>query len=282
MDDASNTNGSTGAAYSPDQNIAMNAEWLATVSHELRSPLMAIKGYVDLLLQYEDRLLDGERREFLQEISKGSNHIASVLDSFLILARFETGDVHVHLEPVDLLQLLQQVLLKFSESIGDEAGTVQRSIHILTEFDTHTVEDPQDSIIMMADRGLLQVMLMQLLDNAHKYSPTTASIDIGLGLNTAAQWRTLVPEQASAHIESSQQMMVEIRIQDYGIGIPAHYHDAIFQRFYRVDMNLTRDVAGLGLGLTICQYIVTLHRGIIWVESLPDVGSTIHVLLPVQ
>lgn len=282
MDDTSNTNSSSGAAYSPDQNIAMNAEWLATVSHELRSPLMAIKGYADLLLHYEDRFSDGERREFLQEISKGSNHIASVLDRFLTLARFETGDVHVHLEPVDLLQLLQQVLHNFSESIGDEAGAVQRSIHIPTKFATHTVGDPQGPIVMMADRSLLQVMLMQLLDNAHKYSPVTAPIDIGLGLNTAAQWRTLVPEQAAAHIESSQQMMVEIRIQDYGIGIPAHSQEAIFQRFYRVDMNLTRAVAGLGLGLTICQYIVTLHRGIIWVESLPDVGSTIHVLLPVQ
>ncbi|GCE11614.1 sensor histidine kinase [Tengunoibacter tsumagoiensis] len=283
MDDTSKTNSFFGSATSPDQALMMNAEWLATVSHELQSPLMVIQGYVQLLLRHEDHLSDEERHEFLQEIDKKSTHMISLLDRLLMLARFEAGDIYAHLEPIDLVQLIQQTILKFSEGINRNVSTVHRSINLLPRPDEG--KDQSDTILLMADKRLLQEMFMQLLDNAHKYSSITVPIEIGIDIKPAAQWKTLVPDQISTSIEATPQMMVEIRIRDYGIGIPARHHDAIFQRFYRVDMKLTRKVAGLGLGLTLCQHIVTLLGGIIWIESLPDTGntgSTIHVLLPVQ
>jgi two-component system phosphate regulon sensor histidine kinase PhoR len=90
-----------------------------------------------------------------------------------------------------------------------------------------------------------------------------------------------IPPQIRTQLSGGKdQQLVELSIQDHGIGIPIADHERIFERFERVDMQLTRQVTGLGLGLTMCKYIVALHHGAIWVESTLNEGSTFHVLFP--
>ncbi|MBV9615240.1 MAG: sensor histidine kinase [Ktedonobacteraceae bacterium] len=154
--------------------------------------------------------------------------------------------------------------------------------------------NPTDAApLLQADRRLLREALDHLLENAVLYSPEGGRIDVGLRTKEADEVYLLSQKLAQtsvAHrrsvvfpsLESEYQPMVEIWIQDHGIGIAAPHLEQIFQRFYRVDTSLTREVNGLGIGLAICKQVVELHGGLLWVESEVGRGSTFHVLLPMN
>jgi Osmosensitive K+ channel histidine kinase len=160
--------------------------------------------------------------------------------------------------------------------------------------------DPLSGDIIYANIDLkyMQKALLYLLDNAIKYSSAPGTIDFSVRLlpatnrytaHIANNQVTTAGESAAprnAYAQSfdetlSQPRLIEINIQDHGIGIESDQLEHIFERFYRVDRNLTREVNGLGIGLTICKYIIELHHGTIWVDSEPGNGSIFHILLPV-
>ena len=257
----------------------LNAEWLAGVSHELRSPLAAIKGYASLLLRHEGKLAAEERREFLYAISESSDRITQLLDSFLELAHLEASEVQLHLASLDMVQLVQEVIARVSSEAQSNSNGSTSSSRITFRQEAETLSAPAPCIIQ-ADRLLIQRMIIHLLDNAQKYSAQDALINVTITLYAQAR-QIRLPARLLSQLEG-QQPVVELRIQDQGIGILPQDHERIFERFQRVDTNLTREVAGLGLGLTICKRIVDLHHGLIWVESMLGSGSTFHVLLPTR
>jgi signal transduction histidine kinase len=151
---------------------------------------------------------------------------------------------------------------------------------------TESKEEKQETALLIAgDHRLLRVLLDHLLENAVHYSPAPTPIEVGLGVrrheavltSLKQQWRDMA---ADLEVPPSSGGWVEIWVKDEGMGMAPEQLSRIFERFYRVDRSLTRQVNGLGLGLTLCQYIVRLHGGLIWAESAPGLGSTFHVVLP--
>lgn len=261
-------------AFTP---YALNAEWLASLSHELRSPLTAIQGYTSILLRYKGRISSEECQEFLQAISEGSGRIATVLDRFLDIANLEAGNIQLHLHPVDMVQLVREVLLIAKQ----ESSNTNLAVTFKQERDPALPQD-QNLFVINADASLMVKMLMQLLDNAQKYSTVPTPIEVTLSCTFLSQRLLQIPPRIRTQLPGHDQRLVELSIQDHGIGIPIADHERIFERFERVDTQLTREVSGLGLGLTICKYIVALHHGAIWVESILGQGSTFHMLFPAE
>lgn len=276
-------------------NELLKAELLATVSHELRSPLASVKGYTTTLLRHDQQISPEERHEFLVAISSASTRLETIVNRLLEVSELETKTVPFEPAPVNLIHLVQEALTSARRFAGDEASSREETkrpaptytLHIEQEYDV----TPNDGLIIQGDRRLLRNLLDHLLENAMHYSPPDGKIEVGL--------RALQHQEALAALEQQWQQegptvmalpspnhrsvpLMEIWIKDMGSGIAPEYLQHIFDRFYRVDMSLTRDVNGLGLGLSICKSIVELHGGIIWVESEVGRGSTFHVLLPQQ
>lgn len=254
-----------------------NAEWLANLSHELRSPLAAIQGYVTLLLRHETRITPEEHHEFLEAIAEGSNRMASVLDSLLDAASLEMGTISFHPISFDLLQLIYNILAEERQKYPESTISL-----LLKNKNTALISEQPHHYMILGDRLLIQKMLLQLLNNACKYTSTLPSITITLAPQAPDQQTKPVPARIHTYIQEHQQSLLQLSIQDEGIGIPSEDYERIFERFERVDMQLTSPVSGLGLGLTMCKYIVELHDGVIWVESLPNQGSVFQIIFPTE
>jgi len=264
------------------QPTALNAEWLASLSHELRSPLTAIQGYASILLRHQDRISPEERQEFHQAIFDSSKRMVSDLDRFLDIANLESGLVQLHPLPVDIGQLVQEVILVEQQVCPDN----NVPLTLKQEIDPSPLEEEEPhQFVINADATLIRKMLIQLLDNAKKYSAPCTPIEITLSCTSLGQRLTQIPPNMRTQMFADnglEQTLVELSIQDHGIGIPIADCESIFERFERVNMQLTREVTGMGLGLTMCKHIVALHHGAIWVESTLGEGSTFHVLFPTE
>lgn len=266
----------------------LKAELLATVSHELRSPLAAIKGYAATLLRHEHRIAREERHEFLVAINEASDRLATLVDRLLEMSQLDTETVTIERSPVNLVHLIREAIYVAEERL--QAGTFpiqkQCTINLLLEDGYEKLAS--DEPVIQADYRRLREVFDNLLENALIYSPEDGVVEVAVhplvASLQAAREQTVsagycagVPGLLSMQ---EKQEMVEICVRDNGKGIPAEHLESIFERFYRVDTRLTREVGGLGLGLTICKRIVELHGGAIWVESVVGRGSTFHVWLP--
>jgi len=215
-------------------------DFVANVSHELRTPVTVIKGYAETLL---DGALttDPERAAvFLEKIHCHAGRLASLIGDLLILSELESGLTPPEASPVAIgpvvdhvCELLEERVLSKKISIVQPAGGVAGQV--------------------LAERAKLEQVLVNLLDNAIKYTPENGSISI-----------------SSTETEG----MVTVAVSDTGIGIPDKDHPRIFERFYRVDAARSREQGGTGLGLAIVKHIVQLYGGSVSVESRPGKGST--------
>ncbi|MDQ2717226.1 MAG: HAMP domain-containing histidine kinase [Chloroflexota bacterium] len=267
----------------------LKAELIGTVNHELRTPLAAIKGYAATLLRHERRLTHDERHEFLLTINEASDRLEVIIERLLEMSELEAGSIRINNVPVDLAHLALEAM-----AFAEQQGSKQESERFTF---TLRLEDaggqPAKTVPpILGDPRRLHEVLHNLLENAMKYSPNGGGIAIVLrpimsqevyspgliGLHPAD-----VPAGEEHLPPPSPQVrpMLEVRVQDSGMGIPAEHLERIFERFHRVDTRLTREVNGLGLGLAICKGIVSLHHGIIWAESEAGNGSIFHVWLPV-
>jgi signal transduction histidine kinase len=256
------------------------AELLATVSHELRSPLASIKGYTATLLRHERRISRVERHEFLVAIQEASNRLELIIDRLLEMSQLETGAIQIASSAVDVVRLVREAITVTQQRISSHASDhVSFHLHLKDGAGRLTEEEP----LIKADPRRLREVLDHLLENAINYSPEGGAIDVilhpvpeGLVHEVRAESTIAGP---SANITRH---MLEICVCDHGVGIPPEHLERIFDRFHRVDTRLTRETSGLGLGLTICKYLVELHEGLIWAESCPAGGSAFHVWLPLE
>ena len=237
----------------PHESSRLESEFLAIVSHELRSPLAAIKGYAATLRRHGQRLGRAERDEFLQAIDEASDRLEQLISRMMELARLEAGTLVPQPVPVDCVQLVREALAAAEYRWG--------SYPPVAPSQTYTFELPSQVTMppALADLRLQREVLDIVLENTVKYSPDGGAIRVTLDTDGD---------------------MLTIAIRDHGIGIPPDHLERIFDRFHRVDTRLTREVGGAGLGLAICKRIMALQGGDIWAESEPDVGSTFYMTLP--
>jgi PAS domain S-box-containing protein len=225
----------------------MKSEFLSTAAHELRTPMASIYGFAEVLLTQE---LDVEaQQEFLAIIHKQSELMASILNELLDLARIEArkGKDFVF-EPTLVQALVEQVVHGFKPPAGRAAPTLVGT---------------GAQLLMLADHKKAQQAILNVLSNAYKYSPAGGSVQIEL-------------LERVADLAAVRQ--VGIRISDHGIGMTQAQLARVFERFYRADSS--GKVLGTGLGMSIVQEIVTLHRGKIDVESTIGQGTTVTLWWP--
>jgi heavy metal sensor kinase len=215
----------------------------ADASHELRTPLTAIRsvGEVSLRRPGDEKYYRDVIGSMLEETSR----LTRLVDSLLTMSRADAGRVQLHLAEVCLLDLVR------------ESAAL---LEVLAEEKEQTLQVEGDALLtVMADRTILRQALVNLIDNAVKYSPVDGSILI--------------------HVANSQQNAV-IEVQDSGPGIPPEHRSRIFERFYRVDKARTRAEGGTGLGLSIAEWAVAVHGGTIEVQCEPGPGSIFRIRLP--
>lgn len=212
--------------------------FIADASHELRTPLTAIRGNADLMT-----IAPPEERDLcLAAIRRESERMTRLVSDLLLLAEADVAEQPVHMQPVNLSVVLTDVYRSTLVVAGDR-------VDVLLECN--------DTVEVMADPDRVKQLILNLADNAVKFTPEGGSVTLSLR-----------GEPQGATVE----------VSDSGIGIPAEDQQAIFERFYRVEESRAR--RGSGLGLAICAWIVAAHGGSISVRSKPDMGSTFTVYLP--
>jgi signal transduction histidine kinase len=247
------------------------SELLATLGHELRTPLAAIKGYSSMLLRQDERLTPAERQAYLQVIQEAGQRLETLTTRVLDLTSLETGTFQVRPSSVDMLVVTRDVLAAVQQQLSE---TQRDRLRFYLHVRDRAKQEIQDVPPVKGDRRALRTVMEHLLENAVRFSPDGGRIDVIIQL--------VAPERAAHLLDAAQaaRSWLEICVCDYGLGIPETDLARIFERFYRVDRSLTREVNGLGLGLAICHRLVALHQGQIWAESCSAGGSAFHLWLP--
>ncbi len=230
-----------------DQLDRMKDEFVLTASHELRSPLTSVQGFAELLMMDRDSLT-ARQIETVEIILANCRHLVRLLNDLLDLARSDAGRLAIRPRPTDLTPLIEDVVRTMR---GQTEGANQK----LTE----RIEPGLPRVNVEGDR--IRQILVNLVTNAHEYSPEHASIEV------------------SARVADAS---VVISVTDNGPGIPSHHVEHIFERFTRGDAGLTQRVGGTGLGLAISKSLVELHGGTISVDSTVGKGSTFRISLPLS
>ena len=235
------------------------ADFISTASHEMRTPVAAIEGYLALALNDKVAKVDQKAREYLVKAHQSTQHLGTLFQDLLTSAKAEDGRLVNHPVVVEMSAYLQQItdglrfaaekkglLMDFTVGVGGNNDIVNNGKVVTPLYYTHI--DP--------DR--MREVITNLFDNAVKY---TEAGKITMGL-------------------TGDKDVVQFFIRDTGNGIPAADIPHLFQKFYRVDNSSTRTIGGTGLGLFICKKIVELYHGRIWVESPGGKGSTFYINIP--
>jgi signal transduction histidine kinase len=228
-----------------DQLETMKDEFVLTASHELRSPLTSVQGFAELLMLEREKL-NPKQADTVEIILDNTRHLVRLLNDLLDLARSDAGRLTIKPAPIEVSALVEDAV-RTMRSQTESAGQALRQ----------EVEPGLPRVEVDKDR--IRQVLVNLLTNAHEYSPKGASIEV-----------------TAAHRNGE----VELAVSDNGPGMAEDQVEHIFERFTRGDAGLTQHVGGTGLGLAISKSLVELHRGSIEAESTPGQGSTFRVRLP--
>ena len=223
----------------------LKAEFIATASHELRTPLAAVYGAAQTLRRHDFALDDAGRGRFISLIVDESEHLARIVNQILLANQLEVGRLDLVTEPFEAADLLERVV--------DAARTYAPS-GIMFDVQAANSVPP-----VAADRDRARQILVNLVENAIKYSPGGGRIELGVE-----------PVDGT----------VRFRVADEGMGIPTDEQTRIFEKFYRLDPAMTQGIGGTGLGLYICRELVERMGGRIWLKSDEGKGSTFFFELP--
>jgi signal transduction histidine kinase len=221
----------------------MKDEMLSAVSHEMRTPLTAMLGFVEYLL--ENEVEPQQTREFLRTVHRETERLSELISNFLDLQRLQAELENYSFEELHVLLLLSETVQLFAKA--------SRKHPVVLDC-------PADLPLVRGDNKRLQQVLKNLLTNAIRYSPEGGQVTVGA---------------------RQEGQMITIFVQDQGMGIPHQALNRIFDRFYRVDDSARRIPGGIGLGLALVREVIRAHGGTIWVESALGKGSTFYFTLPV-
>jgi two-component system phosphate regulon sensor histidine kinase PhoR len=224
----------------------VRTEFVANVSHELRTPLTAIQGYLETLL--DGALEEREHaRKFLEIVFRHTERLGRLTDDLTDLSNIELGKVSLRLEPTSVAEIADSVVAIISPRAS--GGQVKVDARL-----------PEDLPDVLADRDRLAQILINLVDNAVKYTPKGGQVTVEGRVDAAG--------------------MVEVTVRDTGVGIPKADLPRLTERFYRVDKARSRDLGGTGLGLAIVKHLVLAHGGELDIESELWKGTSVRFTLP--
>ena len=248
----------------------VRTEFVANVSHELRTPLTSIRGYLETLL--EGGLEDREHaRPFLEVIHKHTERLGRLLDDLLDLSNLELGKIALNWRPMSLAEVVESVMAIY----GPQA--TKQEIALRAEL-------PHDLPGVLADRDRLAQILINLLDNGLKFTPSGGTVTVTARLVPSFEFRvpSSEPKTRNSKLETaSVSELVEIAVEDTGVGIPSQDLPRITERFYRVERARSRELGGTGLGLAIVKHLVKAHGGELAIESQLNQGTTVRFTLPI-
>lgn len=235
------------------------ADFISTASHEMRTPVAAIEGYLALAMNDKVVKIDDKARGFLEKAHDSTKHLGKLFQDLLTSAKAEDGRLTNHPRTVEMGQFMTDL----TDSLKFTATNKGLGIEFVLGAEDSIIDASSTAVVkplyyVHVDPDRLREVITNLFDNAVKY---TESGKISLGLTGDAN-------------------IVQIRVRDTGPGIPAEDISHLFQKFYRVDNSVTRTIGGTGLGLFICRKIVEMYNGRIWVDSKVGEGSTFYINLP--
>jgi signal transduction histidine kinase len=225
----------------------LRREFLANITHDLRTPLTSLQGYLETLPMKEGTLTPEEQRNYLLIAIKRSDQLGKLVSELFELAKLDSPDVQVRFEPFSLDELIQDILQKLQLTVEKKKITLQMNVE-------------EKLPLVFADIGLCERVLENLIDNAVRYTPGDGTISVSATL---------------------EQERIKVQVSDTGSGIPAEDIAHLFDRFHRRDRSRQNSNSGSGLGLAIAKRILELHGSNIEVSSTVNVGTTFTFTLPV-
>lgn len=219
-------------------------EFINIVSHELKTPLTSLKGYIQLLQQSGPEMKDTLKVSILSKAESRLDKMTSLINGFLNVSLLESGKIQLHIQEFDIEVLISEII--------EETNLQSKAKNVFF--------DACESIMIKADRDKIGQVVSNLLSNAAKYAPLADTIYI------------------SCYLEEEQ---VRVSVRDKGVGIPEEEQHRIFERYYRVESAQNKHISGFGIGLYLCREIIHEHRGKIFVKSELEKGSTVTFCLPV-
>ena len=226
-------------------------DFLSIISHELRTPLASIGGSLDLVLENVVGQINEKQQRYLELAKNSCQKLNLVIDDLLDISKFEKGKMQMAMDPISIVQLVDEVAEKFQPSAMEKQIILK-------------LEKPAQDVRIYGDYNRLVQVMNNLLSNAIKFTPQQGEIEI----------RIFTPKVMSPHIGVS--------VKDTGPGIRAEDLERVFDKFEQVRRSDTRKIGGTGLGLAISRNIIETHKGKIWAESKPGEGAKFIILLPVE
>jgi hypothetical protein len=224
----------------------MKSNFVATISHEFRTPLTSIRAYCETLLKNADSIERGIMKEFLIVIEEESNRLMALIEDILDFSQMESGAVRFERTSCNMNEIITVAANELEKNFEGKRVTLHTRL-------------PRAEVKVRAERDLMKQLVINLLHNASKFTPEGGEV-----------WVTVEDEVVSARIV----------VEDNGIGIPEDQLDKIFDHFHQADGSATRRHGGTGIGLAICKNIVEWHDGRIWVENAPGRGARFIVVIP--
>ncbi len=220
-------------------------QFISIVSHELKTPLTAIKGYIQLVTQKADEIENPFISKILNKANSRVDKMTTIINGFLNVSQLEIGKIRLVNQPFVVEELIREV--------SDEANIFGKEKRVKFNH--------QGSTNIYADRNKIEQVITNLISNADKYSPIGSNIFIEC---------------------TSNEQMVTVKVKDSGRGINPEDQDRIFEKYFRVENKQNQIISGFGIGLYLCKEIIDRHNGRLWVESLPDGGSVFIFNLPLN
>jgi K+-sensing histidine kinase KdpD len=220
-------------------------KFLATISHELRTPLTSIKGFASTLLSEDVTFDPADQREYIRIINEESDNLTELVEQLLDLSRLQAGSLGIEPQLCDFRAVIQ---------------AAREPLQAIAENHPLTLEVPPEIMPLQIDSRRIIQVLLNLVENAAKYSPPNSEIALKI-------------HQKAAEIQ--------VDVADKGIGIPPDQRTLVFEAFRQVERHELRTAGGAGLGLAICKGLIEAHDGRIWIQERSGPGTTISFTLPI-
>jgi PAS domain S-box-containing protein len=231
------------------------AEFVSTASHEMRTPVAAIEGYIGLALNPQTASIDDKARVYLTKAHESAQHLGQLFQDLLDVSKAEDGRLNNNPVPTDATSFIRDV----ATSMLSTAISKQITLTFAPDQKVASNQNIAPAYYVNADPNHFREVVSNLIENAIKYTKPAGTVTVDI---------------------SGDESHVTVSIVDSGIGIPAEDITHLFQKFYRVDNTDTREIGGTGLGLYLCRRLVETMDGRIWVESVYGKGSMFFVELP--
>ncbi|MBW6472066.1 MAG: GAF domain-containing protein [Anaerolineaceae bacterium] len=230
----------------------LKTDFISNISHELRTPMTSIKGYVEVLLMGASGMINEQQKRFLEIIQSNTNRLKSLVDDILDVSRIETGNIVLRPESFDLLSKINNIVEIHKNSAMFDSKQISYQINPIGKIPS-----------IMADPERIEQVLLNILNNARIYSYDESVITISL---------------------ESLGEFINIEVADLGVGIARDEQEHIFERFFRGKNAVNVNSAGTGIGLSIARTLIEMHGGNIKMESsgIPGEGSTFTIMLPIK